>query len=200
MKYSLIAVCMIAFFAVACSSGGDGGKKLVVMSSGKMKAAGKTINFEPGGQHNELTLDFKDSEKVTVTVKSNGGDKTFDLPDNGIYLLNLKSDTMIGSQVNFGSGGMPTSISTEQLQHIIDSTHQLIMGQNASDEKRTYFLAPGNIKKISANLSARLLGPYNAIPYKVDADKDGKAPEIYKFFTNKQKREALDELIQRLNK
>ncbi len=198
----MIAAGLIALLA-ACSSGGNNGKKLVVMSSGKLQTespASTTIKFEPGNQHNEMELNFKGGEKVTVTVKSSAGDQTFDLPDNGTYLLNLKSDTLIGSLVNFGSSGMPTTISTEQLQHIIDSTQQLIMGQNASDEKKTYFIKPSSIKKISANLGARLIGPYNAIPYKVEADKDGKAPEIYKFFTNKQKREALNELIQRMNK
>lgn len=202
MKYSMIAVCSIALFAIACSSGGGGGKKLIVMSSGKLQTGdgGKTINFEPGNQHNELELNYSGSDKVTVSVKTGGTDKTYDLPEDGTYLLNLKSDTMIGSIVNFGSGGMPTSITTEQLHHIIDSTQQLIMGQNASDANKTYFLTPASIKKVSPNQGAKLIGPYNTIPAKVEADDKGNAPEIYKFFTNKQKREALNELIQRMNK
>jgi hypothetical protein len=95
---------------------------------------------------------------------------------------------------------MPTAISTQQLEHIIDSTQQLLLGQNASDANKTYFLTPGSIKKVSANEGARILGPYNAIPAKVEADKDGKAPEFYKFFTNAQKRESLNDLIKRLQK
>ncbi|PZR13469.1 MAG: hypothetical protein DI539_19370 [Flavobacterium psychrophilum] len=201
---SLLAVCLSIVFFSACSDGGSkGGKTLVVMTSGKMqidKAKPETINFEPGNQHNEEILTYSGDAAVKVTIKSPAGDQTFDLPDNGIYLLNLKKDTLIGSIVNFGSSGMPTSISNVQLEHIIDSTQQLLLGQNASDANKTYFLTPGSIKKVSANQGAKILGPYNAIPGKVEADKDGKAPEFYKFFTNSQKRESLNDLIKRLQK
>jgi hypothetical protein len=200
---SLLAVCLSFLFFTACSGGGKGGKTLVVMSSGKMqidKSKPETISFEPGNQHNEEILTYSGDEKVTVTVKSPAGDKSYELPDNGIYLLNLKKDTMIGSIVNFGSSGMPTAISGEQLEHIIDSTQKLLLGQNASDANKTYFLAPASVKKISTNETAKILGPYNAIPYKVEADKDGKAPEYYKFFTNAQKRESLNDLMKRLQK
>jgi len=72
------------------------------------------------------------------------------------------------------------------------------MGENASDEKKTFFLPPNAIKKISTNVNAQLLSPFKNIPYEVTADENGNAPEMYKFFTNKQKREALKELIDRL--
>ncbi|NII24697.1 hypothetical protein HB364_06395 [Pseudoflavitalea sp. X16] len=202
--FSILTVCLAIVFFTACSGGGSkAGKTLVVMSSGKMqidKTKPETIGFEPGNQHNEEILTYSGDAKVTVTVKSPTGDKTYELPENGIYLLNLKKDTLIGGIVNFGNAGMPTSISTEQLEHIIDSTQKLMLGQNASDANKTYFLAPGSVKKVSANESARILGPYNAIPYKVEADKDGNAPEFYKFFTNAQKRESLGDLIKRLHK
>jgi hypothetical protein len=204
MKLSLLlSVGLPVIMLSACSGGGNGGKTLVIMSSGKMqvdKANPTTVTFEPGTQHNEEILTYSGDSKTTVTIKSSAGDKTYDLPDNGTYLLNLKKDTMIGSVVNFGSAGMPKNISGEQLEHIIDSTQQLLMGQNASDEKKTYFLAPGSFKKLSVSNTAKVLGPYNAIPYKVEADKDGNAPEFYKFFTNAQKREALGDLIKRLQK
>jgi hypothetical protein len=201
--FSLFTVCLSIVLFTACSGGSKSGKTLVVMSSGKMqidKANPQTINFEPGNQHNEEILTYSGSEKATVTVKSAAGDKTYELPDNGIYLLNLKKDTLVGSIVNFGSAGMPTAISGEQLEHIIDSTQKLLLGQNASDANKTYFLAPNSVKKISLNEASKILGPYNAIPYKVEADKDGNAPEYYKFFTNTQKREALGDLTKRLQK
>lgn len=170
------------------------------MSSGKIQVdnKSKTVNFVPGTQHNEAEITLGSNDK-TVTVKSAAGDKTYDVPENGVYLLNLKSDTLIGNLVNFGSSGVPASISSEQLQHIVDSTRQLINGENASDANKTYFLVPNSIKKLTTNLNAQLLNPYKNIPYKVEAGKDGKAPEIYKFYTNKQKRESLDELLQRMN-
>lgn len=198
--FALIAVFVITVFATSCSSGG--GKKVVVMSSGKMQLDSKdnkTIIFEPGTQHNDLELTLGADDK-SVTVKSPSGDKTYDIPDNALYVLNLKSDTIIGNLVNYGSSGIPSSITTEELQRIIDSTQQLLVGANASDEKKTYFLVPNSIKKISANLSAQVLSPYKNIPYKVEVDKDGNAPETYKFFTNKQKRESLNELLERMKR
>jgi len=189
----------MAIFA-ACSPGVE--KKVVIMASGKIQVDknSKTITLEPGTQHNEDELDLsgKDSK---ITVKGYpDGDKSFDVPESGLYLLNLKNDTLVGNIVNFGSSGIPTSITTDQLEHIIDSTQQLIDGKNASDANKTYFILPASVKKLTSNLNAQVLNPYKNIPYKVDADKDGKAPEIYKFFTDKQKRESLNELIGRMNK
>ncbi|THU41676.1 hypothetical protein FAM09_06140 [Niastella caeni] len=199
MKCTLFSTMLAVLCFAACSPGA--GKKVKVMSSGKIQVdeATKTVTLTPGTQHNEAELTLTEKDKA-VTVKSPEGDHAYEVPDNGVYILNLKTDTLIGNMVNFGNAGVPASISTEQLEHIIDSTQQLINGQNASDEKKTYFIVPKTIKKLTTNLNAQLINPYNNIPYKVEVDKDGKAPEIYKFFTARQKRESLNELIERMKK
>jgi hypothetical protein len=199
MKCTLFSTMFAVICFAACSPGA--GKKVKVMSSGKIQVdeATKTVTLTPGTQHNEADLILTEKDKA-VTVKSPDGEQSYEVPDNGVYLLNLKTDTLIGNIVNFGNGGQPTSISTEQLEHIIDSTQQLINGQNANDANKTYFIVPKTIKKLTTNLNAQLINPYGNIPYKVEADKDGKAPEIYKFFTAKQKRESLNELIERMKK
>jgi hypothetical protein len=183
----------------ACSPGVE--KKVKVMSSGKIQVdeATKTITLEPGTQHNEADLTLTAKDKA-ITVKSPDGDQTYEVPDAGVYILNLKTDTLIGHLVNFGNGGRPTSITTEQRDHIIDSTQQLLNGQNASDANKTYFIVPKTIKKLTTNLNAQLINPYNDIPGSVSVDKDGKAPEIYKFATVKQERESLNELLDRMKK
>ena|SRR5438105_3619795 len=199
MKCISLSVTMAAILLfAACSHGIQ--KKIFVMSSGKIQVDNNTntITFEPGTQHNEAEITLSDKDK-TVTVKTTAGDKNYDVPENGLYLLNLKSDTLLGNVVNFGSGGVPTSISNEQLQHILDSTQQFINGQNASDERKTYFIVPGSVKKLTSNVSAQVINPYKNIPYKVEADKNGNPPEIYKFFTIKQKRESLGELMKRMD-
>jgi hypothetical protein len=200
MKCTLFSTMFAVICFAACSSG-EAGKKVKVMSSGKIQVdeATKTVTLTPGTQHNEADLTLTDKDKA-ITVKSPEGDQSYEVPDNGVYLLNLKTDTLIGNMVNFGKGGQPTSLSTEQLDHIIDSTQQLINGQNASDANKTYFIVPKTIKKLTTNLNAQLINPYNNIPYEVSVDKDGKAPEIYKFFTAKQKRESLNELLERMKK
>ena len=202
-SYSFVTIAAIALFA-SCSSGdggSGGGKKVVIFSSGKMEAdaaSKSTIKFEPGNRHQELELTLSGSDK-TVTVKSSAGDKTYDVPDDGLYLLNLKADTVIGSIVSFGSS-QRSNIGSNELDYLIDSTRKLMSGEGASDAKKAYFLVPNSIKKISTNLSATLLSPYKNIPYEVSVDEKGNAPEYYKFFTNSQKREALKELIDRLSK
>ena len=199
MKSTLFSTMFAVICFAACSPGVV--KKVKVMSSGKIQVdeATKAITFTPGTQHNEADLTLSEKDK-TVTVKTPDGDQTYEVPESGVYVLNLKTDTLIGNMVNFGNGGQTTSITTEQLEHIIDSTQQLINGQNASDEKKTYFIVPKTIKKLTANTNAQLINPYNNIPYKVEVDKDGKAPEIYKFVTARQKRESLNELLERMKK
>jgi len=199
MKCTLFSTMFAVICFAACSPGVQ--KKVKIMSSGKLSVdeATKVVTQSAGTQHNEADLVLTEKDKG-VTVKGPDGEHVYEIPDGGVYVLNLKTDTLIGNIVNFGNSGAPTSITTEQLEHIIDSTQQLINGQNASDEKKTYYLVPKTIKKLTANTNAQVINPYNNIPYSVDVDKDGKAPEIYKFFTAKQKRESLNELIERMKK
>jgi hypothetical protein len=205
MKFSSLVIAIAAiFFFAACSSSGEkgGGKKLVVWSNGKIEldAANKTtINFEPSNRHNELEVPLTADDKK-ITIKTAAGDKTYDLPEDGLYLLNLKVDTVIGSIVNFTGSQQRTNIGTEELNFLIDSTKKLMSGEGASDAKKTYWVPPNSIKKITTNISGTLLSPYKNIPYEVTPDEKGNAPEFYKFFTNSQKRETLKELIDRLSK
>ena len=201
MKKIIGSLPLIALLLIACSGGSENaGKKLVVISSGKFTVDKNLIKFEPGNQHNEQELIFKEKEKVTITVKSTDGEKTYDLTEDGTWLLNLKKDTVVGGIVNYGAGGTPTSISGEELNRIIDSTKQLMLGTNTSFEKKNFNLPPNTIEKISNDVGANILSPYELIPGKIELDKDGKAPEFYKFFTNTQKREALDDMLKRLTK
>ncbi len=185
----------------SCSSG-DQVKKVFVISNGKFTLdESKTyIKLDPSNSHTEQELEFRTGDKVTLTVETPEGKKTFDVPDAGSYVLNLKFDTLSGGIVKYGDQGRPASLSIEQFSNMVDSTKQLIEGRNASDEKKTYFIVPNSIKKISVATSVRVVGPYKGIPYSVDVDASGKAPEVYKFFTNKQQRESLSDLEKRMQK
>ena len=179
-------------------------KKVVVMSSGKMQvdqSDPSKINFTPGGQHNELTLELP-SEKNTVSVKITepAGEKSFEVQGDGLFVINLKTDTIVGGIVNYGSSGIPSNISTEQLEQIIDSTQKLLLGQNTSDEKKTFQILPMAAKKLSSNSTENVIGPHSSIPGTVEVDKDGKAPVYYKFDTNSQKRVALKKMLERMSK
>ena len=197
-KLSIVVACSIALCLQACSGNKttSSEKKIMIMASGKITVTDKTIELAPSLTHNEQEVIFKD-DKLTLTVKSTAGtNKTFDFTDNGTYLLNLQTDTLIGGIVNYGSIGMPGSISAEQLDHIIDSTQQLMQGLNTSDAKGTFYIVPFNIKKISVKNNTRVVGSFKGIPYKNKTDADGNLPDVIKFFSVKQKRETLKDLLE----
>ncbi len=198
-KLTIIAACFIVIAFAACS-GGKNEKRVVVMASGQLTVTDKTIKLEPSFSHNEQTLVFKD-DKLTLTVQNTEGPvKTFELTDNGVYVLNLQKDTLIGGMVNYGTSGRPGSITAEQLDRIIDSTQQLMLGTNTSDAKGTYFLPPFTIKKVSAKGNTKIIGSFKGIPYSNEVDDSGTIPDVIKFFTNKQKRETLHDLLEQKTK
>ncbi|MGB8193333.1 MAG: hypothetical protein WCF67_15490 [Chitinophagaceae bacterium] len=185
----------------ACSGGSGGIRKVIVMANGKMQVDPNThkITLDPSNTHTEQEIMLESSNgKASFEVETTGkGKQNFDVNEDGVYLLNLKVDTLVGGIVNYSETGRAASISGEQLERMVDSTRQLIEGKNVSDAKKTYFIIPWNIKRITADANARIIGPYNLIPRAVDVDDKGKAAEIYKFYTNKQKREELSEFMNR---
>ncbi|MEO5999314.1 MAG: hypothetical protein ABIN89_21150 [Chitinophagaceae bacterium] len=195
MKAFKVAFSFLIVAAFTACSGA--GKKVLIMASGKItvdKTEQKNIKLEPGNTHTEKEL-ILTGDKETLTVQNGGSSKTYEVNEPGNYVLNLKPDTLVGGQVKYGTGNRTSNLTGEDVDLIIDSTQKLIAGQNASDETKTYFILPFTLKKISANSESRIVGPYNGIPGSVDAGSSGKAPELYKLFTNKQKREALNALI-----
>lgn len=196
-KLRVLPAYCIALFCIACSGGaGKGEKKIVVMASGKITVTGNSIEVDPSLTHNEQPVTFTE-DKLTLTVKSTAGtSKNFDLTENGVYLLNLQTDTLIGGIVNYGSIGMPGSISAEEMDHIIDSTQKLMQGLNANDAKGPFFIPPFNLKKISAKSNTKVVGSFKGIPYKNEPDVDGNLPDVIKFFSVKQKRETLKDLME----
>ena len=203
-NYFLFALYLFVPIAIGIVSCGEKkpAKKVVVMSSGKMQLDQNDkalINFEPGGQHNELIIELP-ADKASITVKSPQGDKQFDVAGEGLFVINLKTDTIVGGVVNYGTTGIPSSISKEQLDHIIDSTQKLLLGQNTSDEKKSFQILPMNSKKLSANSNENVIGPHSSIPGKVEVDEKGNAPVYYKFDTNSQKRVQLKNMLEIMTK
>jgi hypothetical protein len=192
-KRILSAACFIAIVFMACS-GANNEKRIVIMASGSITVTDKTIKLDPSMSHNEQEIIFKD-DKLTLTLQTTAGiNKTYDLTDNGVYVLNLQRDTLTGGLVNYGASGRPGSITAEQRDHIIDSSKQLLLGTNASDANGTYFIPPLTIKKVSVKSNTKIIGAFKGIPYTNEADNSGSVPDVIKLFTNKQKRETLTDL------
>ena len=198
---SSLAIYSFTIIMLAACGGASHQKKVVIMSNGKLTIdeSKQKIKQDPSLSHVEETLEFT-TDKVKLEVESSYGKKEFDIADDGTYILNIKADTLVGSLVNYSASPKATSITREELERIIDSTRQLLEGRNASDEKKTYFIIPNTIKKISTNIDVVILGPYKLIPQKVDVDASGNAKEVYKFFTNKDKRETLNDMLKRMGR
>jgi hypothetical protein len=177
MKY-LVSLFAIAIFISSCSSGG--GKKVIVMASGKVQANGNAITLQPGTTHNEVTVEAGGD---IVTVTSPTGSQDFAVKEPGIYVLNLKKDTLVGSYQRTGTDNSQQRISQDDLFNRVDSLTALMNGTNVSEAARNYNIPPMSIARISANSEAQIIGPFRKLPGSFDPSKEH---EIYKFYTNKE--------------
>lgn len=189
MKYS----CFLLFSAIlgftACKSHE---KKILIYASSNITLddAKQHVSVTDGTTHHEQELDFSTGSAVNLDVQSPQGKMNVSAVDDGLYILNLKPDTIIGSLKHVGTTAK-TSISEDELKASIDSLQKLTEDKNVSDANKNYFIAPGKLVKITSNTDAKIFGPFNTIPGAFDA---GSVPELYKFYTIAQVREILDNL------
>jgi hypothetical protein len=186
-KYIVVFISVISFSFYSCSGGG---KKVVIMASGTIKADGNTITLQPGTTHNEQTIS-PGGDKITVNAPS--GNIEFDVKDPGLYLLNLKKDTLAGSYQKTGTDNSQIVITQENLWERVDSLTLLLKGQGVSEAKRNYSIPPMTVAKITGNTDAQIIGPYRKIPGSFDPSKEH---EVYKFFTNKE----ISDIIEKVKK
>src|SRR5215212_6000312 len=111
---SAFMCCFAMILLAACSS--NHVKKVVIMANGKMTIdeSKQNIKLEPSNTHNEEELVFNSGDKITLSVDGGKGPKTFDVTDDGVYLLNLKLDTLTGGMVKYSAEGRSGSMSREQ--------------------------------------------------------------------------------------
>jgi len=185
--YKIILISIVSFLFYSCSGGG---KKVVIMASGKIQANGTHITLEPGSTHNEETI-VPDGDKITVTTPT--GNKDFEVKEPGLYLLNIKKDTLAGSYQKTGTDNSQIVITQENLWERVDSLTLLMKGQGVSEAKRNYSIPPMSIAKITKNTDAQIIGPFRKIPGSFDPSKEH---EVYKFFTNKE----ISDIIEKVKK
>lgn len=192
-KCSFIALCSItALFA--CSN--PVSKKVLIIGRGAISANANEVTMKDGSGYTEETVEVSEDKPVSWNVTTPAGKTTVNIPaEAGFYILNLKTDTIVGSQQIIGTDlSSNRTITQEELKIKIDSLTKLTAGANISATGHNYMIAPNELKKISDNMNARLFGPFNKIPGTLETDKDGKAPEIYKFYTNTEMRELIANL------
>ncbi|WP_153800589.1 hypothetical protein [Foetidibacter luteolus] len=168
-------------------------KKVLILSRGKatVDLEEKTINVDASTGHEEQTIEFNTAEKVSLKVKSQAGEATIEIPENGFYVINLKADTTLGSYQNYGSvEGRKTSFTQEDVKQQLDSLKQFVANQNVSTAKRNFYLLPNTGVKITDNLDAFVVGPYHQMTSL--AKEEGKTPEVYRFYSIKEVREKIE--------
>ena len=188
MKKTQIILLMLATFcfATGCSEGEQ--KKVLVMASGKVNINGNVVTLDPGTTHNENEVNVT-GDKITVTSPS--GSQDFPVTEAGLYILNIKNDTLVGSYQRIGTESSQTVITQENLRTRLDSLNQLLTGTNVNSKNRNYFIPPNQITKITSNAGAQIIGPYKTVPGSFEG---GKEHEIYKFYTNKEMHEIVGKL------
>ena len=187
----IIALCSVALLLLACSSPG---KKIVVMSKGtaEINTAAKTIKATDGAGHEEKTA-LISGDKVSLQIAAPAGEATVELTENGLYIINVKKDTIIGSYQKYSDPKVAQNVITqESLKQKIDSLQLLSEGKNVSEANRNFFILPNQAIRITGNTEALIVGPYHQMR---SAEKiDGKDPEVYRFYSIKEIREMISKL------
>lgn len=191
MKKTSGFLILTAMVCLAACKGHE--KKVLVYASGNIKVddTKQHITVADGTTHHEQELDFTGGDAVKLDIESPQGKLTLNVPDDGLYIVNLKPDTVVGSMQHVGAEGGEARISQDALKTKLDSLQKLSVGQNVSEANKNYFIVPGNISKLSSNTKGKVFGPFTTIPGSFDA---GSVPEIYKFYSMKEMREIISNL------
>ena len=170
-------------------------KKVLVYASDKITVDDTkqhiTIANGDGTTHHEQELDFTTGDPVTLNVESAQGKYTVTIPDDGLYIANLKNDTVVGSRQHVGAEGGEARITQDVLKKKVDSLEKLMEGQNISEANQNYFIAPEKAVKITNEINSKVFGPFTTVSSSFDA---GSVPAIYKFYSMKEMREIVGKL------
>lgn len=152
----------------------------------------KTIKATDGAGHEEKAF-VAGSGNAVYKLSTPAGETTVEFPEAGLYILNVKNDTIIGGYQKYGDPAVQKVVTQVELKHMIDSVILLSEGKNASAANRTFYILPNKAAKISDNTTADVVGPYHRMR---SAEKiDGKDPEIYHFYSIKEIREKIAEMV-----
>lgn len=176
---------------IACA-GND--KTIVIMSKGEASVdlnAG-TIQAKDGAGHEEKLVAVNKAD-ISFKLNTPAGEATVQLKENGLYIINVKNDTIIGSYQQYSTAGQAQKVmSQEILLQKIDSLQLLAQGKNVSAANKNYFILPNQATFITANPQAQVVGPYHQMR---SAERvNGKDPEIYRFYSIKEIREMITKL------
>ena len=190
-KISYVAFLFAALSFTACKSHS---KKIIVYANGDIQADATRTNVTigEGTAQREQELDFKSGDPVTLNFTSAAGKLSLNATEDGLFIANLKNDTIIGSFQHVGAEGGEARITQDALKQKLDSLQKLIANQNVNAANKNYYILPNTIAKITPETQAKAFGPYTTIPGSFDA---GSVPEIYKFYSIREIREIVAKLL-----
>ena len=193
MKKIITYLSAIAIFA-ACSSNH---KKIIVYIKGNstVNEDAKTITVVDGSGSDEKAISYNTADKVALKVTGLGDDATVSIDQNGLYILNAKADTIIGSYQKYADPRLTQTMKTQDdLKHDIDSLTLLTQDKNVSAANRNFFILPKTAVKISDNIDAFVVGPFHRM---TSIEKvDDKLPEVYRFYSIQEVRETIEKLTE----
>jgi hypothetical protein len=191
MKKSSGLLFTVILFLSACTSHQ---KKILIYADSKIEVdeSQKNITVQDGTTQVEKELNFNSSGPVVLTITGPRGKYTLEANEDGYWLANLKSDTVVGSMQHTGAT-QQTRVTQEQLKFQLDSLNKLVKGVNISAAAKNYFIVPGQIEKITPFTTAKIFGPYMPIPAAFDA---GSVPEIYKFYNLSEVQDIISKLTE----
>ena len=189
-KIKIISAVALSVLIASCTSHH---KKIIVYASSNIQVdeSQKNITVTEGTTHNEKMLEFSGSDPVTLNIQSPSGKFTLQANEDGLYIANLKPDTVVGSYQHIGADNGTVKITAESLQARIDSLKRLIADSNVNAANKNYFIKPNTIAKITDKTGAKIFGPFTTVPSGFDA---GSVPEVYKFYAVKEEREIIEKL------
>ncbi len=188
---SLLSILTAILFFTACSSDQ---KRVVVFSKGtaEINTETKTIKATDGAGHEDKAVDFV-GKNIELTLNTPSGEAKVTLTENGYYVVNVKSDTIIGSQVNYTDPQLANQLITQEaLKFKIDSLENLVANKNVGKANRNFYILPNSAVHITDNFDAIIIGPFHKM--RSAEGKDGKAPEVYRFYSIKEIRETIAKL------
>lgn len=162
-KISNIA-CVFLCLALAACAGHH--KKILIFAGSEIQTdeSQKKITVSDGTTHHEKELDFSSSSPVSIEVTSSAGKYNLNATDDGLYIANLESDTVVGSFQHTGADNGRVTYTADRLKQAIDSLQQLTTGLNVHPGSGNYFIPPGKIARITANTASKVFGPFTTVP------------------------------------
>ena len=170
-------------------------KKVLVYASDKITVDNNqqhiTVANGDGTTHHEQELDFTSGDPVTLNVETPQGKYAITIPDDGLYVANIKNDTVLGSKQHIGTEGGESKITQDALKQKLDSLQKLVMDQNVSEANQNFFIVPGKAVRLTTEVNAKVFGPFTKVPASFDA---GSVPAIYKFYSMREIRQIVANL------